>query len=140
VNRPNENGHRPAVDPLLRTAALVQDPADAMFPQMPQNALENVEVDFMGSPVALARELVRRTMALDSEEAGAEPDDECADELDAVEMDSGAPDPRGKRGDASPACGASGGPKPDAHRRAVSLAGARRGAARPHHPRRAAEW
>jgi two-component system chemotaxis response regulator CheB len=83
-------------------AALVQDPADSLFPGMPESALENVDVDFIGSPTALAHELVRRTMALDSEELGGEPDEECADELDVVEMDSGTPDPEHWAADPSP--------------------------------------
>jgi two-component system chemotaxis response regulator CheB len=89
---PKENGFRPAVDPLFRTAArsfgsrvigivltgglddgtiglmhiksvggiaIAQDPVEAVFPSMPQSAIDNVDVDFV-LPVAQMPALVRR--------------------------------------------------------------------------------
>jgi two-component system chemotaxis response regulator CheB len=91
---PRENGHRPAIDPLFRSAAsvfagrtigvvlsgtrddgtagmievrrsggigVVQDPADALFPSMPQSAIARAAPDHVLDVPGIARLLVELT-------------------------------------------------------------------------------
>jgi two-component system chemotaxis response regulator CheB len=125
VNRgPKENGYRPAIDPMFRTAAstygsrvvgvilsgvlddgtaglaavkthggraLVQDPASALYPMMPQSAIDAAEPDLVAAPeelaeviAQLAHERVPATMA--------PTDDPLLDEEEYIEIDRAASD------------------------------------------------
>jgi two-component system chemotaxis response regulator CheB len=92
VHGPRENGFRPAIDPLFRTAArelgrlvigvvlsgalsdgtyglstikqyggvtIVQDPDDAVIPNMPQSAIESVDVDYVLPASEIAYQIER---------------------------------------------------------------------------------
>lgn len=125
VNRgAKENGYRPAIDPMFRTAAmtygsrvvgvilsgvlddgsaglaavkthggkaLVQDPEDALYPMMPESAMDAAEPDLVAPAAELADAIAR--LALEPVPAGMAPsDDPLLDDEDFIEVDRAASD------------------------------------------------
>ncbi|HEY7062836.1 MAG TPA: chemotaxis protein CheB [Chloroflexota bacterium] len=119
VAGPRENGHRPSVDVLFRTAAaaygpraigvvlsgtlddgtagllaikrrggvaVVQQPADARYPGMPQSALEHVVVDY-ALPVADMGPVLARLAAQPVQQRIGRPSPDLEEEIRAAELD-----------------------------------------------------
>lgn len=118
-----ENGHRPAIDPLFRTAAraygsrvigivlsgalddgtagllavkmqggitIVQNPDDALYPDMPRSAIENVQVDYILPVSEIAAILVRLAHEPLQEEELAPVSNDLQIESDLAELDPAA--------------------------------------------------
>jgi len=116
---PKENAHRPAVDPLFRSAAvncggrvigivlsgvlddgavglkaiknragiaIVQNPDEALFPDMPMSAMENSEVDYVGSVKEIAGLLGHLTLQEAPEAPPASREMELEDRIVAMDQ------------------------------------------------------
>jgi two-component system, chemotaxis family, protein-glutamate methylesterase/glutaminase len=142
VRGPRENNHRPAIDPLFRSAAraygsraigvvlsgllddgaagliaikraggvaIVQDPTDALFPDMPRNALAAVPVDYCIPKVEIPKTIVTLTNQSLPEEQNKRMTDEMSKETDIVAMSEEAIEDKDKPGTPSvfgcPDCG-----------------------------------
>jgi len=121
VRGPKENRHRPAIDPLFRTAAriygprvvgvvlsgmlddgaagllaikqrggiaVVQDPADALFADMPRRSMEVVDVDYCRKKDDIAPLLIRLSREEVKEKTAPVPEQMKKEtEIEAVDMD-----------------------------------------------------
>ncbi len=120
VRGPKENRHRPAVDPLFRSAAhaygrrvigvvltgalddgsagllaikrqggiaVVQDPEDALYPSMPQNAIANAAVDYVTPLADIPKLLVQLTYQQVEEEEVSQVSQDLDKEVKIAEMD-----------------------------------------------------
>jgi two-component system chemotaxis response regulator CheB len=142
VRGPRENNHRPAIDPLFRSAArvygprtigivlsgnlddgtagliaikkaggiaIVQDPKDALFPDMPRNALAAATVDHCLSKNEIAKTIITLTSRSSLQEQGVVMPDEVKKETEIVGMSAEAIEDDDKPGTPSvfgcPDCG-----------------------------------
>jgi two-component system chemotaxis response regulator CheB len=123
---PSENGHRPALDPLFRSAArwhgkrvtgvvlsgslddgtaglyavkqaggttVVQDPTDAMYPSMPQSAIDAVPIDHVAKLSELGTLLV--SLAERPVEVGSAPGRPSEKEIRVAELEPGSTEVNG---------------------------------------------
>ena len=139
---PRENRHRPAIDPLFRSAArwygprvigvvltgslddgtagllaikrrggvaVVQDPADALFSDMPRSAIEHVEVDYV-APLDRIPELLQQLAPVEVSENGTGRSSRLNKETEIAELSMDAIEDENRPGTPSPfACPECGG-------------------------------